>query len=528
MHVDLRTSKPTELSAEFVVVGSGTAGQTIARALVEAGRKTLLLESGGLDYENDTADLNDGRNVGQPYYDLKSARLRLFGGTAAIWGGRSAELNPIDFETRPWVSWSGWPFGIETLRPYYDRTWQSLGIPPSDESLVPPKALEAYRGSDIIPLAWRIDREPDRFGAARNRDLFNHRSMTVVTHATVCEIRPKPDGQEIEYLDVRSPTGGSIKARGRYYIIAAGGIENARLLLASNSLQPGGIGNGGDLVGRFFMEHPHGRGGRLTGKSAWPLVRAFQKRSSGEFDVAWLLAASAELQERKEILNSALTVAVRPPPHGRLSPFGQAYRFAKHKLSPNNKGRRLWQLYKQASRAVRGNVIPFGQWVRHQRGQAELAVVLRAEQSPNPDSRVRLSGEKDANGLPRVELDWRLQRQDRESAAILVETLGREQQRLGFGSVELAEWLAEPKEDWISDPLVSTHPLGGYHHMGTTRMATDPSRGVTDGWGRVHGIGNLYLAGSSLFPTSGWANPTLTIMALSLRTADHLLALPAA
>jgi choline dehydrogenase-like flavoprotein len=155
-----------------------------------------------------------------------------------------------------------------------------------------------------------------------------------------------------------------------------------------------------------------------------------------------------------------------------------------------------------------------------------LTLVLRAEQAPNPDSRVTLTGERDTAGVPRIALDWRMSPLDRVSAAELVRAFGDELQRLGLGRAEPAEWLGRTDADWVSDPLVSVHPLGGYHHMGTTRMAEEPRRGVTDKDGRVHGLPNLWVAGSSLFPTGGWANPTLTILALALRQADRLLGRP--
>jgi choline dehydrogenase-like flavoprotein len=147
-----------------------------------------------------------------------------------------------------------------------------------------------------------------------------------------------------------------------------------------------------------------------------------------------------------------------------------------------------------------------------------------AEQAPDPDSRVLLGTDTDVLGMPRARLDWRLGDLDVRSAAGLVDALGRETRRLGLGEVEPAPWLARPGEGWRTDALVSTHPIGGYHHMGTTRMADDPSRGVVDADGRVHGIDNLFVAGSSVFPTGGWANPTLTIIALAMRTADRLVA----
>ncbi|PSJ36331.1 hypothetical protein C7I55_26965 [Sphingomonas deserti] len=133
-----------------------------------------------------------------------------------------------------------------------------------------------------------------------------------------------------------------------------------------------------------------------------------------------------------------------------------------------------------------------------------------------------LTGELDALGVPRVALDWRLSEIDKRSVSVLVDTLGAEMKRLGLGHVHPAEWLGDAGELWRVDPLVSSHPIGGYHHIGTTRMAADPRRGVTTHEGRVHGLGNLYLVGSSTFPTASWANPTLTIVALALRTADRL------
>jgi len=124
--------------------------------------------------------------------------------------------------------------------------------------------------------------------------------------------------------------------------------------------------------------------------------------------------------------------------------------------------------------------------------------------------------------MPRVALDWRLSSIDVDSVAGLVAALDRESRRIGLGVIEPAAWMSDPAKHWVSDNLISAHPIGGFHHMGTTRMADDPRRGVTDGWGRVHGLPNLHIAGSSLFPTGGWANPTLTILALSLRTADRI------
>jgi choline dehydrogenase-like flavoprotein len=271
------------------------------------------------------------------------------------------------------------------------------------------------------------------------------------------------------------------------------------------------------------MEHPHARGGRISGARVWDLLKAFAKRRCEQLEFAPLLTPSPRLQEESGILNSAATIAARPPEGGKRRLMKQAYLYAKHSMAPTKTGRGLWKARRRMGRKVKQLIGPVRPWWSCVRGQWELALVLRAEQSPNPDSRVKLGPGADATGMPRVQLDWRMQGKDVESAAVLIETLGRQAAAGRVGQVEAAEWLRDGAQHWVFDDLVSDHPLGGYHHMGTTRMADDPRHGVTDGHGKVHGIDNLYVAGSSLFPTGGWANPTLTILALSLRTAEEIL-----
>lgn len=526
MIIDLAEGAPRQFRADAAIIGAGAAGQTVARRLLARGLSVLLLESGGLDHEAASADLNRGTSVGQPYYDLIDSRLRFFGGTTAIWGGRAAELDPIDFERREWVDWSGWPVGHDAVAPYYREARRILDLPEENLAL-PAGALDGLSEDELCIRHWLIDLAFDRFGRRRNADLLEHPRLTLLLHATVREIAVPASAAGVTSLDVRAPDGGRHQVIARQYVLAAGGLENPRLLLASNSVRPQGLGNDRDLVGRFFMEHPHGRGGRLLNGPAWRLLQAFRKRKMGAQETAALLAPSRSLQAERRILNSAITVAVRPPDQGQQPLLTSTYLAAKHKFEPTERGRAAWKAYKTLGRHLRHATGPLYWWGRQLLGQGELVLVVRGEQAPNSDSRVTLLPDQhDATGMPRLQLDWRLLPQDRESAAELVFALGREAARLGLGSVEPSAWLSDHSVNWVSDPLVSVHPLGGYHHMGTTRMAESPAQGVTDGWGRVHGIDNLFIAGSSLFPTSGWANPTLTILALALRTADRIADLP--
>jgi choline dehydrogenase-like flavoprotein len=181
----------------------------------------------------------------------------------------------------------------------------------------------------------------------------------------------------------------------------------------------------------------------------------------------------------------------------------------------------LWKAQRLAGRLIKHSLGPLLPWLDYQYGRSELTLVLRAEQAPNPDSRVMLTDQRDALGVPRVKLDWRIGELDVRTASELVKATSRAFASSGLGKVEAADWLDQGC-GWQFDPLVSAHPIGGFHHMGTTRMASDPKSGVTDDFGQVHGIANLFVAGTSLFPTGGWANPTLTMLALALRTADRI------
>lgn len=528
MHRDLNEAGgAAQLLTEVCVIGCGAAGLTTARRLLDRGHSVVLLESGGLDYEPATARLNAGRNVGEPYYALEDARLRFFGGTTAIWGGRIAELDPIDLETRAWVPHSGWPIAWRDLQPYYAPARAVFG---EFEALAGPDELKAA-GAPLPNLdpdrleigVWTFDRRFNRFVFDACADLVRHPRCQIVTHATVTEIALRANGRAVERIVARSLKGAVLEIHPRAVVLAAGGIENPRLLLASTVVARRGIGNEFDQVGRYFMEHPHARGGRAVGAKAWMLLKAFGRTHlSGGREMAGLIKPSAAYQAEREILNSSLTITARQPAGASPNWGADAYNRIKHSMAPTRRGRALWMVTKQAAKWVSRRTDPLRPWLLHQIGRRDITLSVRAEQSPNPDSRVLLTRELDPLGVPRLALDWRTTELDVRSVAGLVEAVDQELRRLSLGRAEAADWLSDLTGGWRTDPLIGAHPIGGYHHMGTTRMSSDPRRGVTDRSGRVHGVENLYIVGSSVFPTSGWANPTLTIAALALRTSDHL------
>ncbi|MGZ2411662.1 choline dehydrogenase-like flavoprotein [Sphingomonas sp. F9_3S_D5_B_2] len=529
MLIDLR-QEPDAAGAEVsdvCIIGAGAAGLTLARRLSERGQSVTLLESGGLDFEQATQDLYRGANVGMPYYDLDQSRLRFFGGTVAIWGGRCALLDAIDFRNREWVPHSGWPITRADLLPYYrqahdmlelgqfnydEDVWAALGV-----------ADPGFDPARIDAALWRFDEVRERFAASRAKDLFASPKLRILLHANAVKLRAGPQAGAIERVEVRSLGGPTLQVRARRFVVACGTIENSRLLLASNDVEPNGIGNSHDQVGRFFMEHPAGRIARINTTQSFELWSVFRKRyMRGGPPIAPALRLGDETQERERALNGIVTMKLqRDPKHG-VTLGNKLYSQIKHSVDPTRTGRTLDHLYRGIRAWLQAHVRERVARAKAKAGKTSLYLITRGEQAPNPDSRVILSDERDALGSPRANLDWRLSEIDKHSQRVLVRTFDAELRRLGKGSATPSDWLSDPDLQWPVDRTVGNHPLANYHQLGGTRMSDDPKRGVVDADCRVHGYDNLYVAGSSVFATAGWANPTLTIITLALRLADHL------
>ena len=527
MLIDFRTYEPPVIEADLCIVGAGPAGISLAREFLDTGYEVCLLEGGGADFEKETQPLHQGRNVGDEYYPLDEAQLRFFGGSRHVWGGQCAPLDAIDFQKRDWVPYSGWPFSRNELMPYYRRAQKALGLGPFVygkrlwESLdVEPPEFEPDR------IGWsfcRFDEMRSRLSIDHCTDITTAENIRVILHANVSNIQVNEASTSVEYLDVASPGGHRARARARFFVLACGGIETPRLLLASRGVERNGVGNQNDLVGRFFMEHPHASAGVVTTNRPFELWDLFRKRfRARRSPIAPVLRAGEELQRERRALNTAVSLTLKRSPGKQLSLSRTICRRAKARLHPNSTGRRAWHVYQSADALLHRYLRPAIRRTQARRGSRELRLMLRGEQAPNPASRIVLGTERDRLGMPTARLDWKQSPLDTHSAFVLIEALRREFQRLGLGSIEVAPWIEQEAVPWPIDSTVSNPAIVGYHHMGTTRMDVDARRGVVDAAGRVHGYRNLFVAGSSVFPTSGWATPTLTIFALSVRAADHL------
>lgn len=492
--------------------------------LRRAGQHVLLVESGGREFDPSTQELSDGDVSGEPYYDLISSRLRLFGGTAAIWGGRCAELDPIDFEARDFVPHSGWPISKQDLAPYYMRAHEALEIDPLGVS---PFARDRAANGSELPSDrlergfWRFDENGERF---TNLTRGNLADVDILINATLTRIDVDESGRVTE-VSVANGQGRTVQIGAKNFVMAAGAIETIRLLMGAVPARPNGLGNARDLLGRFFMEHPHARGGEIVSDSLASSLRALprMKRSGSQRYAAYVRLSESE-QKRQGVLNSALSLAPRRH-EGESQEFVRAL---KEKLKHDLPSTRFWRTsykgLKSLSTWARELIDPWASvWAVKQSGKKRgLYAVIRAEQAPNPESRIVLSDRRDRFELPLADLNWQFTDLDKRSITALMQTLKVEYQRLGWGEVLPASWLDDPSQVWKFDPLVSAHAYGGYHHMGGTRMAATAATGVVDENCRLFESSNLYIASSSVFPTGGWANPTLTIIALAERLGDHL------
>jgi choline dehydrogenase-like flavoprotein len=523
------------IDTDVCIVGAGVAGVTLAREFRGTGLRVCVLESGGVKPDTSTQSLCDGENVGHPYFPLNTARSRNFGGSSYRWlaelgdgrlGARLRPLDAMDFEAREWIPHSGWPFDKKHVDPFYERAQAICRVGPysydvedwEDPVCAPRLPLNSDRVRTVMfQLCSR-----DVFGKQYREEVRQAPDITTYLYATAVEVETARYPDVVSGIRVACPDGKGFRVQAKLYVLALGGIETPRLLLLSRAMQKNGLGNHHDMVGRFFMEHPHLASGFFlpNDPQLFKAVGLYDTHSRNGFPIEGKLALSEKLIVQERLLNfctqiepvgnlgvqssisegfhtmKALGLALQ---HGDIAEFNQ-------QLST------FFPVIGEFSIALYRKAMKVFKYLHRFEKVTLFRLRHMTEQTPNPNSRVTLCDERDALGQYRVRLDWRLCAQDMHSIIRSQEIIDGEFRRVGLGRLKIE----------LQDETPPPHLKGGWHHMGTTRMHVDPKQGVVDEHCRIHGMKNVFVAGSSVFPTAGYANPSLTVVALSVRLADHI------
>lgn len=527
----------TTFDADVCIVGSGPVGLAMAEDLSARGRTVCLVESGGLEYDAAEHELCRGELGGDRSVDPHTIRTRQFGGLSNAWsivydrpkvGVRYVPFDAIDLEARPEIPYSGWPVGLTELRPWYESAHAvcELGEFAYDgrSQATPDLPCLESAGGQLQTTLFQFGPSNRFFGKSQDI-LARSGRVQVLLHTTALELATSPDDSHVRALQVGCLDGCRFRVVARSYVLAAGAIENARLMLLSSGSNPAGVGNRHDVLGRYLMDHPQDHSSYIvpSSRAMYDRLGLYDLRASGGVGYMAKLGFSPEAIRRHDVLNmsfllfpldaTSLSPAVSsfrslvtghsrfpPPPTlgGKLAamardPFAIArhlYRFYARPGVLSSIGRGGWSQVPDKSST----------FVDH------IEVVNQVEQYPHPDNRVVLGASRDALGQRRLRYEFSWRPQDQERFVRSRQLFGRLSQEVGLGRYHF-------------DPEKAPGIPSSHHPMGTTRMHADPAQGVVDANCQVHGVDNLFVAGASVFPTGGYANPTLSAVALALRLA---------
>jgi len=478
MHIDARTDDLGFLQEDFdlCIVGAGPAGITIAEAFKGTGYKVCVVESGGFEEDASVQALAEGgvsapsNEVEENYLSLHSQRR--FGGTGSLWGGFCREMDALDFEQRNLPGDHGWPITKEDLAAFYPRNLV--------DGKQPDRKLE---GCDLHLKYFERSLYP--FHLIHAETFARDKNIQILTYATVVDLPVEIDSAKVKAITIATLDGQRHSIRARQVVLACGGAGTVKLLLNARSTFSEGLGNQHGNVGRYFMEHPHFQFYKPPGM-LW-LAQDLADQIYRDKRYKPCLTLSDEVIREKGLLNFALLLS---------APIKENSKWAGAKWYQPNFAALLDQGSGQSS----------------EQGGEFFTLSFRAEQQPNKDSRISLSNEKDHLGLQKVHLDWRVTDFDSQSLFTSLDEMIRE---LGVSAKGRMRLVIDREAPWET-------MVGGGHLMGTTRMSASPEDGVVDANCRVHGIENLFIAGSSVFASGGFANPTATILALAARLGGYL------
>lgn len=451
---------------DVVVVGAGAAGITITRELARLGHHVALVEAGDYELSEWSQEIYKARSIGDPYFDLDVARLRFFGGTTNHWTGYCRTFEVEDFEREYLGEEFKWPIKNNELKPYLKTACNILEI--SDvfnDKIITQSDIESFDIKFSPPV---------RFRNKYYNEIINNPKIHLFLNANLTDVLLA--NNRVTEIKINSYTNVAVNIKAKKYIFAMGGIENSRYLLYFYKKYRNNFISNDFALGKYWMEHPH-----------FTLGEAIinEKKVDGKF-----YSISANTQKKLGILNCGIRVE-------KLD-YSATKTLIKDVscLAPN--------LAKSFGKLLNKKII------------CGVRLVGVWEQAPNKNNRITLDTKLDRFGIPKPILKWKKNTIDRKTIVKTLEKFNHWLLDIDGGRIKLDDWIMN-ENNYPDNDLIA-----GCHHMGGTRMHENPRFGVVDKNCRVYGSENLYMAGSSVFTTGGHNNPTLPIIQLSLRLANHL------
>jgi choline dehydrogenase-like flavoprotein len=503
---------------DICIVGAGPAGISLALQFDATRLRVCLLEAGGASYERTTQRLFDGEVAAARYPPLRDTRVGALGGSTNVWAGWCRPLEPLDFEERDWCSAGGWPFGFDDLRPYYARAHEVCGLAAFEYDpayWVGVLGQPSLLARDATFTNQIFHAQAQNFGHRYLPELERSKNVDLVLHAPVTGLLVERGA--CTAAEIRTLEGHGFAIRADNFVLAAGGVENARLLLLSSESPEKAPGNAHGLVGRYFTDHPYIDPGTLVLHERDPLdFYRLRPVARGASSLRGVVSLRPEVTERERLMQGAFFFHPRYESHGvfagdPVKAFLQLWNKLKGRAVPGAG----WPYVRRAARAPHRVALALARKLAVGHGPS-YRWRLRAmfETEFRFENRITLTDEYDQLGRRRARVEWQLSENDVDNMRRVTRLLDQAFRKAGHGRIELA--FPDEPSAWRG----ATE--GGLHHMGTTRMHVAPEHGVVDENSRVHGTSNLFVAGSSVFPSGGYANPTLTIVALALRLGDYL------
>jgi len=519
--IDLQQEPAAELpETDVIIVGAGAVGLTMGVELARSGSRVLLLEAGGSWVSAQSqAFFNAARSIGRPLHGLHQGRYRVLGGTTTFWGGQLVPLDPLTYQHRPWVADIAWPIGHADVAPFYSRVFSLLGM---DEQIA--EDVEIWRrlrvrqpentaDLELFFTRWTPEADFSRLFAA---DIRRSQNLIVVINAPVTALQTDLSGRSVTQVEMRVEGRGVTSARAAVFVMANGAIEAPRLLLCNLADGRAAPWGRNPWLGRGFMDHLECKCGTVTPIDERRFHELFDNAVLDGIKYQPKIKLSEQAQVSRQLLSASASLVFN-------SSISEHLHNAKILFKAALRGHFEWNLFKYPARfasLVRVSAPMIGRYIRHRRvynlADRGIDLGISLEQRPVATSAVLLRDDRDSLGMPLIDVDWKIDGTDIETFACFTGLIGDYLTRNKLAQLTISPSLANRDAAFVAGGIDTCH------HMGTTRMASDPNSGVVDANLKVHGTDNLFVAGAGVYPTCGFQNPTFTAMALGIRLADAL------